>query len=84
MSAYKDPGRLLLLRGRAAGALLGPRQERRGDGPGYDRRYNVSQYPQNYHVVLDYGMYHIFCYMKTVKFLNGFFSIVKKLTNERS
>ena len=40
--AHKDPGRLLLLRVRAAGALLRPRAQRGGDGPRYDRRYHVS------------------------------------------
>ena len=40
--AHKDPGRLLLLRVRAAGALLRPRAQRGGDGPRYDRRNHVS------------------------------------------
>ena len=36
MSADKNSGRLLLLRVWAAGTVPGPREERRGDGVGYD------------------------------------------------
>ena len=42
MSADKNPGRLLLLRVWVAGAVSGPREERGGDGAGYDRCHCVS------------------------------------------
>jgi hypothetical protein len=42
LPAYKDPGRLLLLRVWAAGPVQRPRQERRRDGARHDRRHRVS------------------------------------------
>ena len=38
----QDPGGLLLLRLRPARGVPGPRQERRGDGAGHDRRHHVG------------------------------------------